>query len=418
MAKFIINGGKKLAGEIQVKGAKNLAIKLLPATLLAGGTCKLTNMPDIQDVRLMTDILKSLGASVSRPAHDTYEINCTTVSKPDISGEAVKKMRASFLFITPLLLKFGQVRFPHPGGDAIGRRPIDMTLDSLKEMGATIQEEPGHYLISAKELNGIDYTFRWITHTGTEAMIMAAVMAKGKSVLRNCAMEPEVGALCEFLNLLGAKISGVGTHTITIEGVDKLGGGEFRVIPDRIETGTFAVMAALTKSPIKITNCQPKHLEVFWKYFDNIGVEYKLGENWVEVMPSPKIKATELRTHEYPGFVTDLQAPFTVLLTQAEGMSLVHETIFDGRLFYTDILNNMGARIVMCDPHRVVISGPAKLYGQKIVSPDIRAGMALILASLAAEGKSTIDNIEHIDRGYENVEERLRKLGADIVRVE
>lgn len=418
MAKFIINGGKKLAGEIEVKGAKNLAIKLFPALLLTDQTCKLENVPEIQDTLLMADVLKSLGAQVERINHHTYKINCAKVENKPIPEEVVKKMRASFLFITPLLIRFGEVKFPHPGGDAIGRRPIDITLDSLKQMGATIEERPGHYLIRAKELKGTNYTFKWVTHTGTEAMIMAAVMAKGKSVLKNCALEPEVQAFCEFLNEQGAKISGAGTSTIEIEGVNELKGTDFKVIPDRIETGTFVVLAALTKSPIKITNCQPKHLEVFWKYMDIIGVPCQLGEDWVKVNPTQQIKPAELRTHEYPGFVTDLQAPFTVLMTQAQGLSLIHETIFDGRLIYTDILNNMGGHIIMCDPHRVVVNGPTKLYGQKIVSPDIRAGVALVLAALIAEGESVIDNIEHIDRGYENIEGRLKALGADIKRVE
>lgn len=419
MSKFVIKGGNKLSGLIEVRGAKNLAIKLLPAVLLSNGVFELSNMPDIQDVRLMVDMLKLFGAGVQKLNSHTYAIDCRGVTMADIPVDTVKKMRASFLFITPLLVRFGEVNFPHPGGDAIGRRPIDMVLEGLKQMGAQVEEKTGSYVIKAKRLKGTDVTFKWITHTGTEAMIMAAVCADGRTVLRNCALEPEVGALCEFLNKQGARITGVGTSTITIDGVFSLAGTNFQCIPDRLETGTFALMAAITGSEISIINCEPKHLEVFWKYLDLIGVPYELGENWVQIKaPHTPIKATELRTHEYPGFVTDLQAPFTVLMTQAHGLSMIHETIFDGRLFYTDILNSMGANVIMCDPHRVVVNGPTKLYGQKIVSPDVRAGMALVLAALVAEGTTTIDNIEHIDRGYENLAQRLSKLGADIQRVE
>lgn len=420
MQKFKIKGnqfGKK--GSIPVYGAKNSAIKLLPATLLIDGVITLHNIPDIDDIRDMIAILIALGAKVDKIAQHSYTIDTTTVHNNNIPIELAIKMRASFLFIAPLLIRFGEVEFPHPGGDAIGRRPIDMTLESLTLMGAEIIQDNQKYIfrLPNKSLKGIEYIFKWISHTSTENLIMAAVKAEGKTIIYNAALEPEITALCDMLRSAGAKIQGDGTSQIEIEGVSELSSVEYTNIPDRLEAGTFVILAALTRSDIMVTDINPNHLRVFWKFLDMAGIQYELGDDFVHIIPhNNSYKALQLKTHEYPGFVTDLQAPFTLLLTQAIGTSVVQETIFDGRLFYTDTLNQMGANIIMCDPYRVVVNGPTQLYGRKIESPDVRAGMTFLLAALIAERDSEIHNIYHIDRGYEKIEERLTNIGFDIIR--
>jgi UDP-N-acetylglucosamine 1-carboxyvinyltransferase len=421
MQKFIVEGpqtGKK--GEIPVYGAKNSALKLIPASLLCDEPVTFHGIPAIGDIVLMMDILRSLGAKVKVDGH-SVTVDPTGVENPNISFELAMKMRASFLFVSPLLTRFETVRFPHPGGDAIGRRPIDMTLEQLTVAGVDVSEGDEEYILKRGEygLQASDYVFKWITHTGTENAIMTAVKAQGTTTLYNCAMEPEVVALCDFLRACGAKITGDGSPTIVIEGVEYLSGCEHTNIPDRLEVGTFVILGALTKSELTITDINPEHLRTFWKFMDMVGVRYELGDTWVKTLPDqPIFTATDVKTHEYPGFVTDLQAPFTLLLTQAKGFSMVHETIFDGRLFYTDSLNKMGANILLCDPYRAAVHGPTKLYGKKIESPDVRAGMTFLLAGLIAEGKTEILNIHHIDRGYERVEERLNAVGFEILRQE
>lgn len=417
MGKFIITGQNRLFGEIKVSGAKNAALKLLAATILTDKECHFKNVPDIVDVRIMIDLLKDIGAEVKKENKNEYFIKCSKISKIELNPNLVSKLRASIVMIAPMLARLGEVKFPHPGGCVIGRRPIDIYLDNFKSFGAEVIQDNNFYHIKAKKLKGNKFVFPWISHTATESAILASVLADGKTTLINSACEPEVSTLCDWLNQCGAKIRGGGNHKIEIEGVKKLSGGTFTVIPDRIETGTFAILGAATRSAIKIINCNPQHLEVFWKMLDRAGIKFDIGGNFVYIKPSPQIFACEVRTHEYPGFVTDLQAPFTVLMTQAKGTSLIHETIYEGRLFYTDILNRMGANIIMCDPHRVVVSGPTKLFGTKMESPDLRAGIALVIAALIAEGKSVIENIEQIDRGYENIDERLRALGAKIERI-
>jgi len=417
MSKFIINGPNKLSGEISVSGAKNASLKAIAATILTDQEVILKNIPDIEDVRVMFKILKDLGADVQQKNKHEYKVQVAKIKKTALDPELVCKLRASIMFLAPLLSRTGHVKFPHPGGCIIGKRPIDMYLAGFKQLGAIIKEDDKYYDIKVPKLTGTKYVFPWISHTVTESMIMASVFAKGRTTLINSACEPEVSNLADFLNSCGAKIKGAGTPTIEIEGVDKLSGGTFRAIPDRLETGTFAILSALTGGGVKITNCNPSHLEVFWKMMKKAGCNFDIGQDFVYIKKSDKFQALELRTHEYPGFVTDLQAPFTVLLTQAQGLSLVHETIYEGRLFYTDRLNKMGANIIMCDPHRVIVQGPTKLYGTSLESPDLRAGMALVIAALIAQGESIIDNIYQIDRGYENIESRLKKLGANIQRI-
>ncbi len=417
MSKFIIQGPAKLSGEIEVRGAKNAALKIIPAAILSREKITINNLPDIEDVNRALELMEDLGAEVSRQ-NGRCEIQVSELSKNELNPGLANKFRASIMFAAPLLARAGEVKFPHPGGCVLGAatRPIDLFLEGFEAMGAEIKEKEDYYHIKAKKLKGCEYFFTTVTVTGTEAMIMAAVLAEGDTVLKNCAMEPEIPALAEYLNRQGARVIGAGTPTIKIEGVKEIKAGQFNIIPDRIETGTFAILAAATKSEIKITNCEPKHIESLLNIFKKQGVKFETGDDWLKISAAKSIKPYNIKTREYPGFPTDLQSPYTVLATQANGSSLVHETIYERRLLFTDMLAQMGADIIMCDPHRVVINGPTKLYGRKLTSPDLRAGITMIIAALIAEGQTEIDNIYQIDRGYEDIDGRLRKLGADIRR--
>jgi len=400
MSKFIIQGQAKLSGEIKVKGAKNAALKIIPAAILSREKITINNMPDIEDTRRALELMEELGAEIKR-TNATVEIQIKEISKSEISEKIAGKFRASIMFAAPLLARAGEVKFPHPGGCVLGAasRPIDLFLDGFKAMGAEVKEKSDHYHIKAKKLKGCEYFFTTVTVTGTEAMIMAAVLADGVTVLKNCAMEPEIPALAEYLNRQGARVIGAGTPTVKIEGVKAIKAGQFNIIPDRIETGTFAIMAAAAKVEIKIIDCEPAHIESLLGIFKKQGVKFEIGENWLKILPSKNIKAYNVKTREYPGFPTDLQSPYTVLATQADGSSLIHETIYERRLLFTDMLAQMGADIIMCDPHRVVINGPTKLYGRKLTSPDLRAGITMIIAALIAEGQTEIDNIYQIEIG-------------------
>ncbi len=418
MSKFIIQGQAKLSGEIEVKGAKNAALKIIPAAILSREKITIYNMPNIEDTDRALELMEELGAEIKR-TNATVEIQIKELSKNGISEKTSGKFRASIMFAAPILARAGEVKFPHPGGCVLGAatRPIDLFLDGFRAMGAEVKEKEDHYHIKAKKLNGCEYFFTTVTVTGTEAMMMAAILAEGNTVLKNCAMEPEIPVLAEYLNRQGARIIGAGTPTIKIEGVKEIKAGKFNIIPDRIETGTFAILAAATKSEIKITNCNPSHIESLLSIFTKQGIKFETGEDWLRIMPPKNITPYNIKTHEYPGFPTDLQSPYTVLATQANGSSLIHETIYERRLLFTDMLAQMGADIIMCDPHRVVINGPSKLYGRKLTSPDLRAGITMIIAALIAEGETEIDNIYQIDRGYEDIDGRLRALGADIKRI-
>lgn len=415
MEKYVIEGGHKLHGEIPVYGAKNEALKVIAASVLLDGECKIKNIPEIEDIHRLVEIIENLGATVTRNGHE-MTINPQTINKTHPADNLVHKLRSSVMLAGPLLARFGEVTMAHPGGCVIGQRPIDMFLSGFEAMGAKVKETENEYTLRAKKLHGAKIIMPWVMVTATESLMMTACLAEGTTTIVNAAMEPEIPALADFLNACGAKISGAGTPVITIEGVEKLSGGECDIIPDRIEAGTFAIMGLITESDITITNCNPKHLEVVIETLRKSGANLEIGDTWIKTKPS-KLKAIELRTHEYPGFPTDLQAPFTVLMTQANGLSLIHEVIYDGRLFYTDKLSAMGSKIIMCDPHRVIVSGPNPLFGRRLESPDLRAGMALILAGLAAKGKTTIENIYQIERGYENPIARLRALGAKIEKI-
>ena len=415
--KFIINGQKPLNGTIKVKGAKNAALKVFPLALMTDEPIKIFNLPDIEDCHRAQEMLIALGHEAKDLGDGVMEIQRKSKTCVNLPAELVNKFRASIMFVGPLLATCGEVSFPHPGGCVIGAgtRPIDIFLDGFAKMGAKVEILENNYRLTAKKLQGVNIFFSKVTVTGTESLMTTACLAQGETVLENCAMEPEIPALAEFLNIMGAKISGAGTPTIKIEGAEKLFGGEYKIIPDRIEAGTFAILAAAANSgEIIIKDCQPKHLGALWALFDKIGVNYKLDKTTIKISPSDKILAADLVTHEYPGFATDLQSAYTVLMTQANGASLIHETIYDRRLLFADILTQMGANIIMADPHRIVVNGPVKLHARKLMSPDLRAGMALVIAALIAKGTTEINNIYQIERGYEDLVGRLKNIGAEI----
>ncbi len=419
MSKFIINGPSQLKGQIDVKGAKNAALKIIPAAILSDDELQIENLPDIEDTQKALDLLASLGANIKRDG-DIVKINCKNITSPNLNSDLANKFRASIMFVGPLLSRFGQVSFPHPGGCVIGAggRPIDLFIEGFEAFGAEIKISNGLYNISAKRLIACRHFFPIISVTATETFMMSAVLADGTTALNNCAMEPEILALADYLNKCGAKIAGAGTPIMIIEGVEKISAATFNIIPDRIETGSFAIMAVATGSELRINKCCPEHIMALLKAFDKMGVQYTIDGDSLTIHKSEKIRAHSIKTHEYPGFPTDLQSPFTVLMTQAEGSSLIHETIYDRRLLFVDMLSQMGADIVMCDPHRVVINGPKQLYGKKLTTPDLRAGIAMVIAAMVAEGKTEIENIYQIDRGYENIDIRLASIGVDITRVE
>lgn len=413
MSKYIINGGKKLSGTISVGGAKNLILKLLPATILSSETAEFTNVPEIEDVHRMTEIMEHLGVKIEKTEPGTYRIDPSAINTQEINAALANKVRTSIMFAGPLLVRFGQVTVAYPGGDVIGKRPIDLFLDGFKKFGAEVVETDEAYTLKAKKLKAAEIIMPKISVTATEAMMMTATLIEGTTTIINAAMEPEIVALAEYLNLNGAKIIGAGTPVISVTGVVKLTNSKFKVMPDRIEAGTFIMMGLITGSQIKVSDCEPAHLATLLNLLVSTGAKLNIGKNFVETLPC-QLQAMDMKTHEYPGIATDLQAPYTVLMTQAHGHCLIHETIWDGRLFYTDILNQMGAQIIMCDPHRVVVNGPTPLSGRQLTSPDIRAGIGLVLAGLVAQGTTTIDNIYQINRGYERIVERLQALGADI----
>ena len=417
MKKFVIQGGGPLKGTIRVKGAKNSALKILAACLLSDKKWTVSNVPQIEDVFRQLELLKGLGIEVKNRTKGVYQLRANNIQTTSLEPSIAQKSKGSIVMAGPLLARCGEVSFPHPGGCVIGQRPRDIFVDGFKAFGAQVKENRKGYHLKTKQLKGTKFVFPLVSVTATETMILTAVLAKGKTTLINAACEPEIPLLAQFLNKCGAKIKGAGTPFIEIEGVDSLTGGKYRVVPDRIEAGGFVILGLATNSSIEITDLDPEHLDVLWYILEKTGADLKINKRSVIVKPGSKLKAVNIKTHEYPGFVTDLQAPFTVLMTQAKGTALIQETIFDGRLFYTDMLNQMGAKITMCDPHRVIVQGPTKLYGRSLLSPDLRAGIALVIAALIAQGESVIENVYQIDRGYEKIEERLQKLGADIKRV-
>lgn len=418
MSRFIIEGGQPLQGEIEVGGMKNAATPILASTLLISEDCILNNVPLIKDFLNLIEILKSLGSKIEFTKEHSVKINNKDVSLKALDRKLIKKMRSSILLMGPLLSRFGQVEIPEPGGCIIGNRPIDSHLYALEKLGAQIEKEENFYGLKTKGLVGREIIMPEFSVTATENAIMAAVMAQGKTIIKIAAAEPHVQDLCNFLNKAGAKISGIGTHTIEIEGVSKLTKVEHKIIPDQIEIGTLAVMGAMNRGEITIKNIMPEHLDFILLKLKEIGVNFELQENSLKVFHTPKLKSFTLQTLPYPGFPTDLQAPFGVLATQCQGTSLIKDPMYEGRMGYIQELTKMGANAIVADPHRVIVTGPTPLYGQEIRALDLRAGATLVLAALIAQGQTIINQAEIIDRGYEKLDERLAKLGVNIKREE
>jgi UDP-N-acetylglucosamine 1-carboxyvinyltransferase len=426
--RFLIKGlaGKKnLKGTIAVRGGKNELLSLMVAALLIKAPIEFTNVPDIEDVKRIGELYEHLGVSFERLSKDRYLINASTITNGDLNQEIAKRFRASIVFAGPLLARLGKASFPHPGGDVIGERPIDIFLEGFQKMGATLSERNGSYYLEVKKkkLRGMEYFFKIVSVTATKTFMMAATLAEGTTVLKNAAMEPDVVTLAELLTQFGAKITGAGTSTITIEGGTLTSTPQsFIIPPDRLETGSFLILGALAADNLEITHCRPNEVEVLIEMLKRSGVPITVRKDSILIKGNGKVKNTSLkgmnvRTHEYPGFPTDLQAPMTVYLSQVKGESLVFETVFEGRLSYTQDLVRMGADIAMWNPHQVMVHGPKPLVGRDLESPDIRAGLAFVIAAIVAKGDSVINNVYHIDRGYEEIEKRLRTIGVDIERV-
>ncbi|MCK5022043.1 MAG: UDP-N-acetylglucosamine 1-carboxyvinyltransferase [Candidatus Pacebacteria bacterium] len=425
--KFIIQGlgkEKSLSGKIKISGSKNAVLPVMAASVLFEDGIKMTNVPLIKDLDRIKEIYEGLGIKMDKLSNDSYFINTKKVRSGEMDEKASKMMRASIIFAGPILARFGELVFPHPGGCVIGARPIDLFLEGFEKMGATWEHKNEKYYIKVKgkKLKGANIFFKkLISVTATETFIMAGVLAEGKTVLSNVAMEPEIISLIDYLNKCGAKIKGAGTPVLEIKGGDllKSNGFVYENIPDRIETGSFLILGALCASDLEICNCDPFHLEVLIETLKDSGVNIELGKNYIKVNNKNKenYKTFDIKTHEYPGFPTDLQSPILIYLTQVNGESLVFETIFEGRLNYVDDLIKMGADIKLWDALRATVKGKTYLKGRELDGPDIRTGFAFVIAALVAENESIINNIYYIDRGYENIENRLQAIGANIERV-
>ena len=414
--RFLITGGQKLKGQVRVSGSKNAALPIIAASLLTSEPVTLHNVPDIADIYTMQHVLHFIGVETEF-SDNTLKIHAKGVANLEIEHELVCKLRASILLLAPLLVRNGEVRMAYPGGCVIGKRPVDAHLFALEALGAEIIEDQESLHLQADQLKGTDFTMTEASVTATENAIIAASLAKGKTTIRLAAAEPHVQDLCRFLNKMGAKIKGIGTHTLEIEGVKKLHGTEYRVTSDYLEAGTLVLASAITQGEVDVLDVVPNHLDIFWQKLHEVGVLFELGKDMVRVLPSKHLKAIRLQTAVFPSFPTDLQAPFTTLLTQAKGTSFIFETLFDGRLQYLYELEKMKVKPKILNPYQAEITGPVKLKGASVNSCDIRAGAAILLAALAAEGQTEINNIYYIDRGYERLDEKLNSLGAKIERV-
>lgn len=422
---FVINGlagAKKLSGSVTINGAKNAVLQALASTLLFKDEVVLKNVPEIEDVKNMVEIMRGLGVSVEKRGRGVYAIKTPKNINTELSKEISKKFRASIVLTGPILSRFGQVSFPHPGGCVIGARPIDVFLSGFEALGATVDEKEDCHLIYAKggKLKGTKIFLRIPSVTGAQTLMMAAVLAKGKTVIKNAPLEPETKNLADFLNSCGAKIKGAGTSMIEIVGTGLLTarGLVYKTPPDRIEAGSFLILGAVAAERLEIKNCDPEEIESLVETLKYCGVKMEIYKNKIIVFgsKSDKYRSADIKTHEYPGFPTDLQAPMTVFLTQTDGEALVFETIFEGRLNFVSELVRMGADIRLWDQHRATVKGPSLLHGREVESPDIRAGLAFVIAAIIANGQSIIHNVYYIDRGYEAVDQRLRKIGVDIER--
>jgi UDP-N-acetylglucosamine 1-carboxyvinyltransferase len=420
MDKYVIRGGNPLLGTIRVSGAKNSALPCMAAAILTQDEVILENIPQVRDIETERKLLVSMGAEVElgygRAQHRT-KICCRTLSDPEAKYEIVKTMRASSLVLGPLVARCGVARVAMPGGCAIGGRPIDLHIKGLEKMGAIITQEHGYLEARADRLRGAHLVFDKITVTGTEDLLMAAVLAEGETLMENCAREPEVIDLAALLTAMGAKIEGAGTSTIRVEGVTSLHGARYRIHPDRIEAGTFLIAGAITGGDLIVANCNPNHLRAVIAKLEETGVRVdQLGPDTVRVRSEGHLRAADISTEEYPGFPTDMQAQYMALATQAEGVSQVKENIFENRFMHVQELVRMGANIKV-DGSTATVRGSGKLSAAAVMCSDLRASASLVLAALVADGESILDRVYHMDRGYERIEEKLRGVGAQIRRL-
>ena len=419
MDKLVIRGGNPLLGTVRVSGAKNAALPCMAAALLTEEPVILENIPHVRDIETTRKLLAAMGAEVElgygRAQHRTT-ICAKNLATPEASYELVKTMRASTLVLGPLVARCGRARVSLPGGCAIGARPIDLHIKGLERLGAKITQEHGYIEATVDRLKGAEIVFDKITVTGTEDLLMAAALADGETVMQNCAREPEVADLAALLNAMGAKIEGAGTPPISVKGVSKLHGARHRIIPDRIEAGTFIVASALTGGDLNVTGCDPHHLTAVLRKLSETGVKTAVKPDSVRVMGDHPLKAADMNTEEYPGFPTDMQAQYMALATQAEGTSLVVENIFENRFMHAQELVRMGANIKI-EGRRAIVRGKTPLSAAAVLASDLRASASLVLAALVADGETIIDRVYHIDRGYENIEEKLKGVGAEIRRV-
>ena len=419
MDKFVVRGGNPLIGSIRVSGAKNAALPAMAAAILTDEPVILENIPDVRDIQTERNLLVSMGAEVElgygRASHRTT-MCCRNLVNPEAAYELVKTMRASTLVLGPLVARMGRARVSLPGGCAIGARPIDLHIKGLEKLGAKITQEHGYIEASAERLRGGHISFDKITVTGTEDLMMAATLADGETIMENCAREPEVVDLANLLNKMGARITGAGTSTIRIVGVNKLGGARHRIIPDRIEAGTFVIAGALTGGDLTLTNRDPTHTRIAASEAGRCGVTVRTTADTIRVTNGHILKASDVSTEEYPGFPTDMQAQYMTLATQSEGTSVVTENIFENRFMHAQELVRMGANIKV-EGRRAVVRGRTPLSGAAVQCSDLRASASLVIAALVAEGETILDRVYHIDRGYERIEEKLRGVGAQIRRL-
>lgn len=425
MEKYVIEGGNPLKGKIKASGNKNAALPILAATLLTDEEVYLKNIPEIEDVQIMMQILETIGVEIKKIKNNEYRLKLLNIKTSTIDRKLGSLIRTSILFAGPLVSRCGRITVPPPGGDMIGQRRLDTHFLAFKELGAQFEIKPNYFRISAHELVGNDIFLDETSVTGTENIIMASVLAKGTTIINNCASEPHVQDLCHFLNKMGAEIQGIGSNILKIKGVEKLHGCEHEISSDFMEVGSLIGLAAVTNSELEIQKAEPHNLRMVKIVYGKLGVHWE-SENDNLFIP----KNQELSVHPdiggmipkiddapWPGFPPDLISIATVIATQVKGTILIFEKMFESRMFFVDKLVSMGARIVLCDPHRALVVGPAKLKGCELVSPDIRAGMALLIAALCADRKSEIKNIKQIERGYEHLHERLALLGANIKKV-
>ena len=425
MVEYHVEGGFPIKGTIKASGNKNAALPCIAACVLTNEPVILQNIPDIEDTGVMFDVLRSLGVSVESVGANAWKVEAKNIEKSEIPAMFTKKIRGSILFAGPLVARNGKAIMSPPGGDVIGRRRVDTHFLALQELGVNISAN-GQFVFSTNKLVGADIFLDEASVTATENAVMAAVLAEGQTIITNAASEPHVQDLCKMLISMGAKISGVGSNILTIDGVKKLHGTEYRIGPDYMEIGSFIGLAAATKGSITITGVEPRDLRPIKLAFKKLGIHWELDGDSLTVPMGQSMQVDtdlggmtpKIDDSPWPGFPADLTSVMTVVATQVSGTVLIFEKMFESRMFFVDKLIGMGARITLCDPHRAVVSGPCRLHGDELVSPDVRAGMALVIAALSAQGESVIRNVYQIERGYEHLVERLQSLGAHITRVD